>query len=248
MMKPKKLAVITSALFVVVFVTGYLLYNFYYIFMDDKTANAAFDKSKLRGKFSDSGDVIEGSVFFSFLYRFLSTLDEGVVCDSCVEGVCIKDSVSGKEVHLRNGLDAATRTLFKNRNVEKDLEEILNLNILDIAISMKEDRTQKADDENKNEELKDKNKSDIATAVSHAFIYILLKERLDLSEYKSYLDKVKDESNEYTREHLRRIGMKENISIFEGESDECVNIYDYLRIVMFATSKLIPEDSATTTN
>ncbi|AFN82945.1 hypothetical protein EROM_050120 [Encephalitozoon romaleae SJ-2008] len=244
-MKSRKFIIINASLLVVGLTIWYVLHNFYWVFMSDKDADLIFDKSKLRGKFEDNDKVIEGPAFFNFVYKFLSTLDEYVIGDSCVEGVYDKNNVSGKEAYLRDGLEMATKTLFKNKNVKKDLEEILGSNISDIVAAMKkEEKAREAEDVA--EGLKDN--SHIVTMVSKAFIYILLKERINLSEYNIYLDKVRSNFNEITLEHLKRIGTYEKISLFQGESDECTEIYDYLRIVMFSTSKLIPEDSASTTN
>ncbi|KAL7345800.1 putative exportin [Encephalitozoon intestinalis] len=210
--------------------------------MSDEIANSIFDKSKLRGKFEDSGKVIEGTVFFSFLYKFLTTLDEKVIGDSCIEDVYDKSILSGKEDYLRNGLEMVTRALFKNRNVEKDLKEILESSISDIVAPIKRHEVQYAEEEGKNNGEEDqKYNEDVTLMVSKAFVYILLRERLDHSMYKKYLDKVKDDFNENTKDHLKKIGISERIYIFEGESNVGMEIYDYIRVVMFATSKLIPD-------
>lgn len=244
-MKSKKLIIINASLLVVGLTIWYVLYNFYWVFMNDEDANSIFDKSKLRGKFDDTDKVIEGSAFFNFVCKFLLTLDDSVIGDSCVEGVYDKNNISGKEAYLRDGLEMATKTLFKNKNVKKDLDEILGSSISDIVSVMRNDEKAQ-ESEDIAEGLKDN--THIVTMVSKAFIYILLKERINLSEYNIYLDKVRSDFNESTLEHLKRIGTYEKMSVFQGESDESAEIYDYLRIVMFSASRLIPEDSVATTN
>ncbi|AFM98230.1 hypothetical protein KMI_05g08070 [Encephalitozoon hellem] len=244
-MKSKRLLIASAFLLVIGLTIWYAIYNFYCLFMSDEAANSIFDKSKLRGKFEDSDKVIEGPDFFSFVYKFLLTLDDSVIGDSCVEGVYDKNSISEKESYLKDGLEMATKTLFKNRNVKKDLDEILGSSIFDIVETMKrEGKAQES--EGAVEGLKDN--SHIVTMVSKAFIYTLLKERIDPLKYNVYLDKVRGDFNESTLEHLKRIGAYEKILVFQGESDFAMEIYDYLRIVMFSTSKLIPEGLAAVNN
>ena len=221
------------AVLIMMAVTGYCVYPYLFPSMGDKTASEIYDGSKLKDA---NSSALDGPVFFGYLKKFMYTLDDNVIGDSCTEGIYGGEEPGTKEEHLKKGIEKARRTLFENKEVEEDLNDILGDDGAEIMVGIKFD-------EMKNSEGSEKEIPkicDLENAVSRTFIRLLLKEKLSLSGFKGYLDKLRDDFNEHTKNHRERIGVKEGVYILGAEGDSPVDLYDYIRIVMFATSKLIP--------
>lgn len=231
MMKVKRGGVISAV--IVMAVAGYFIYAYIFPTMSNKAAKEIYGGSKF-GTVDNS--PVDGPGFFAYVKKFLYALDDNVIADSCTEGIYNGDQLGTKEEYMRKGMEKARRVLFENKEVEEDLEEILEHEGADIMVGIKFDEVKNTEGcANATPKT-----HDLSDAVSRTFLRILLKEKLSLDEFKGYLDKLQDDSNEHTKNHRERIGTKEGIFILDGDNSNPVDLYDYIRTVMFATSKLIP--------